>query len=110
MADILSQLRSINQASFASAVERKAAVAEARALVNRLESPWETAFRYSWIHPTRMACLRIAMDLGLFKKWKAAGGTPKSEDELLQLVSCDRLLFCEWFIYGGLTNQLNRRS
>jgi hypothetical protein len=50
-----------------------------------------------------MACLRIAMELGLFKKWKAAGGTPRSIDELLKLVSCDRLLFCEYFNHHGRT-------
>jgi hypothetical protein len=95
MADIVSQLRSITKASFSSEPDRRAAVAEARALVTRLESPWETGFHYSWIHPSRMACLRIAMELDLFKKWKAVGGTPKSEDELFELVTCDRLLFCE---------------
>lgn len=73
-------------------------LAEARALVHRLETPWETAFHLVWTEPGRMACLRIAQRLDLFKKWVDAGGDPKSEDDLAAMVKCDRWLFCKyWF-------------
>ena len=68
MANPVSQLRSISKESCSTEEVRKAAVSEARALINRLETPWETGFRYTWLHPARMACLRIAMQLDLFKK------------------------------------------
>ena len=93
MATISSQLRAISKASFQSENERKAAVAETRALLNRLETPWETAYRYTWIHPSRMACLRVASQLDLFKKWKAAGGKPMAVEELQKLVVCNSKLF-----------------
>lgn len=93
MADIVSQLRSVTQASFPSEKDRKAAIAETWALLTRLETPWESGFRYAWMDPARMACLRIAMQLDLFKKWKADGGAPKSGEDLQKLVSCDPTFF-----------------
>lgn len=89
MEDIVSKLRSITKESFASENDRQLAVMEARALVARIESPWETAFRQSWIEPARMVCLEITNKLDLWTKWVADGGAPKSLDEIAKLVTCD---------------------
>lgn len=101
MADIASTLRSISKDSFISESDRQKAVTEARALIARLESPWETAFRQSWIEPSRMACLEIGNKIGLWTKWVADGSAPKTLEEISKLVTCDFQLLCKfqfhWF-------------
>lgn len=96
MADIASNLRSISKESFISESERQQAVAEARALITRLETPYETAFRQSWIEPSRMACLEIGNKIGLWAKWVADGSGPKTLKEISKLVTCDYLLLCKF--------------
>lgn len=95
MADIPSQLRSITRESFSSDSDRQLAVAEARALLSRIETPWETGFRQSWIEPSCMACLKITSNLDLWTKWVENGGAPKTLDELFKFVIADYTLFCE---------------
>jgi hypothetical protein len=94
MEDISSVLRSISKESFASEIDRQCAVNEARALLLRIESPWETGYRQSWIEPGRMACLEIASKLNLWNKWVADGEKAKSLDEIAKLVTCDYTLLC----------------
>ncbi|KAH8689898.1 putative O-methyltransferase [Talaromyces proteolyticus] len=103
MADIPSQLRAITRNSFTSNADREFAVAEARALLSRIESPWETAYRQSWIEPARMASLEITNKLDIWKKWAAAGGSPKSIEELSKLVTCDHTLLSRviWQLAGA---------
>ena len=90
--DVAKQLRSIDLGSFSSEADRKEAVTEVRALLSRLETSWETAFRLSWSTPAQLACIQTALNLSLFAKWKAAGGQPKTEDELVELVPGDPVL------------------
>ena len=91
--EILAQLRTVDGKTFESESERRLAVAEAHSLISRLETPWESVFRYVWTYPTLMATIEIAQNLDLFRKWKAAGGGPRTETELHQMVSCDSDLF-----------------
>ncbi|EED17232.1 O-methyltransferase, putative [Talaromyces stipitatus ATCC 10500] len=102
MANIASNLRSISKESFTSESDRQQAVAEARALITRLESPWETAFRQSWIEPSRMACLEIGNKIGLWDKWVADGSGPKTLEEISKLVTCDYQLLSRivWQLAG----------
>lgn len=85
-------VRSVNGASFAGELQRKQAVADASALLARLESPWETASRLAWGHPTLMGCIATLTMLGFFQKWVQAGGGSKLESELAKLVPCDPVL------------------
>jgi hypothetical protein len=96
MANIPSTLRSISKESFTSESDRQQAVTEARALIARLETPWETAFRQSWIEPSRMACLEIGNKIGLWTKWVADGSAPKTLEEISKLVTCDIQLLCKF--------------
>ena len=87
------QLRSVDKTSFGNDAERKAVIAEADALISRLETPFETLLRHAFVSPSLMATIDIAQNLGLFKQWHAAGGGPKAEVELRELVVCDANLF-----------------
>jgi hypothetical protein len=96
MENAVDKLRSITKESFASETDRQLAVAEARALIARIESPWETGFRQSWIEPSRMACLEITRELDLWTKWVSNGGAPKTLEEIAKLVTCDYDLLGGW--------------
>lgn len=95
--ELIAQLRALNPSSYVNDEERKSVVEEAKALVARLETPFEAGFRFGWVEPARMAALEIFIRLGFFKKWHAAGDATKHEDELADLVAdeCDPVLFSE---------------
>lgn len=90
--NIEERIRTTGASSFQDDIRRKAAITEARAMISRLETPWETGNRLSWIEPTMMACLGTTARLGLFERWHEVGAGPKSEDELSKLVACDSIL------------------
>lgn len=94
-ADIVANLRSIDASSFTSDIERRQALREARALISRLETPWETSERLNVNYPTILACIHTAMDLKLFHSWLSKNdGKPSTAKELKALVpQCDDSLF-----------------
>ena len=92
-ASIVAKLGSYDRESFRSNVDRKSVLNEARKLISRIETPWETGFRLTYTNPACLACLRVATQLGFFKSWKEKGGQPSPISELLKLVSCDGVLF-----------------
>lgn len=65
------------------------ALAEAKALVKRLETPWERMYDIVWIQPHLSACLRVMMDLSLFEH---LSDTPQSSQELAGKVNADPTL------------------
>jgi hypothetical protein len=73
----------------------------ARRMVARLETPFEQAWRWSWIGFNVFSVLQIIMDLGLWEEWRKAGGKEASLEELLDLckVPCDLMLLRELCIY-----------
>ena len=90
---LLSHIRSTNRTSFSSDAERKAVIAEADALISRLETPFEMLLRNVFISPSLLTAIEIAQNLELFKRWHAAGGKAMAETELRALVICDATLF-----------------
>ncbi|KAM3419968.1 hypothetical protein BST61_g3284 [Cercospora zeina] len=62
----LAFLCDLNKTSFPSENSRIAALNEARALVRRLERPWERMYDIAWTYPAFIASFRVAKDLGLF--------------------------------------------
>ena len=89
----IERLRAINGNSFRNASQRATAVFETRALLARIESPWNTGVRFTWIQPALMACIYIAMKLQLFQRWQSSGSGPKTAFQLVNMVECDPLLF-----------------
>ena len=57
----------VDQTSFTTESDRKNALAAARSLCHRLERPMDTMLRIAWIEPSYAACLKIALDIGLFR-------------------------------------------
>ena len=89
---IAQSLRTINKSSFGNEAERIRATEEAIALAMRLETPYETAMRFSFTQSTVMACIRTCSKLKLFSKWSDDGGGPRVGNDLARLVECDSIL------------------
>ena len=65
--DFETLISNINAQSFTTESYRKNALNAARSLCHRLERPMESMLRIAWIEPSYTACLKIALDVGVFQ-------------------------------------------
>lgn len=93
--DVLTVINNLDSLSFTNETARFRAKEAAVALLARLETPWETAFRWIYAGPTMLSALKIAVDLDLFGKWQRSGQDEQNIAQLAQLVSCDTELLGE---------------
>lgn len=105
-------LRSINSSTFTSDLDRQATIREAHALVSRLETAWDTSSRICMAYPGLLACVKTALDLGLFRSWLDKNdGAPLTADELHTLVPhCDKMLLLRILRHLANTNCLWLRT
>ncbi|KAL9050526.1 MAG: hypothetical protein Q9162_006591 [Coniocarpon cinnabarinum] len=75
-------LQDIDIDSFPDSVARGKALAEARALVSRLETPFERMFHVSHEIPAFYAALCVANDQGVFETLDSEHGSPKTAQQL----------------------------
>ncbi|KIW83260.1 hypothetical protein Z517_02505 [Fonsecaea pedrosoi CBS 271.37] len=61
---------------------REAAVEACRSLAATLETPSEAVVRMTWVEPSHLAALRMAVDLRLFDHLAADQGCPKTSDQI----------------------------
>jgi len=107
MADIVSTLRGVNASSFDDMEERRTAISETRALLSRLETPWDTAVRLCHEMPALLTCLKTAIDLQLLEKWLADNdGAKHTAAELAKLVGCDASLLSRLLRHMAACNVL----
>lgn len=85
----------VDQASFTSETDRKTALAAARSLCHRLERPMDTMLRVAWIEPSYAACLKIAMDIGVFRALHEGG--MHSVESLSEITKTDPNLLGMWY-------------
>ncbi|GIZ43637.1 hypothetical protein CKM354_000685400 [Cercospora kikuchii] len=85
----LETLRKLDKTCFPSEASRIAALNEARALVRRLEQPWERMYDIAWTYPAFIASLRVAQDLNIFSHLTSA---PQSSSQLVEKVGADPVL------------------
>ncbi|CAK1363846.1 Demethylsterigmatocystin 6-O-methyltransferase [Cercospora beticola] len=85
----LETLRKLDKTSFQSEASRIVALNEARALVRRLEQPWERMYDVAWTYPAFIASLRVAQDLNIFSHLTSS---PQSSSQLAEKVGADPVL------------------
>ncbi|PPJ54572.1 hypothetical protein CBER1_06639 [Cercospora berteroae] len=85
----LETLRKLDKTSFQSEASRISALNEARALVRRLEQPWERMYDIAWTYPAFIASFRVAQDLNIFSQLTSA---PQSSSQLAEKVGADPVL------------------
>ena len=85
---MIKSLDSIQPGSFVSDAERYEVKEAVRRLLNRLETPFELAWRLSLETPILIAAIQTAVDLGIWKKWtendKAKPGAAVNLDQLVK--------------------------
>ncbi|KAK5117837.1 hypothetical protein LTR85_008611 [Meristemomyces frigidus] len=87
---LMSHLPGIDRASFGDDESaRMQTLLEARALVERLEKPWEKVDRMVWLQPTLLLTVKIASDMGLFA---ALSSTPQNSEQLGKATNADPIL------------------
>lgn len=64
---LLNIISKIDSAYFPNERDRTTALAAARSLCHRLERPMDNMMRVAWIEPCYAACLKIALDAGVFR-------------------------------------------
>ena len=67
IADFRKNIDNVNAISSSCDSAQKEALAAARSLCHRLEKPMDSMLRIAWIEPSYSACLKIALDIGLFR-------------------------------------------
>lgn len=83
----------INKSTFPTDDARKEFLNTAISLCHRLERPMENLLRVSWVEPAHTACLKIAMDVGLFAALgECNSGETYSAEELAKATKTDRNL------------------
>jgi len=76
----ISNIQSIDKSTFKDDDSaRLHALSEARALVQRLEHPWETVDNIVWTEPIRLTCMKTAADMDLFTHLSS---TPRTSVQL----------------------------
>ncbi|KIW92215.1 uncharacterized protein Z519_07199 [Cladophialophora bantiana CBS 173.52] len=68
---------------------REAAIGSCRSLASALETPSEAVVRMTWVEPSHLAALRMAVDLRLFDHLAAGQGCPKSSDQIAAACSAE---------------------
>ncbi|KAK0511168.1 hypothetical protein JMJ35_006720 [Cladonia borealis] len=107
---MLPTLEGITQASFNNDGERNKALLAAYALINRLESPWETVCRLAMTQPALGASLKVVKDLKLFETWHQQGDIAMTHKELAKLVTCNELLLQRLVRHLAANNMLEEVS
>ncbi|KAF2217997.1 hypothetical protein CERZMDRAFT_92625 [Cercospora zeae-maydis SCOH1-5] len=79
----LATLRNLNKTSLPSETSRIAALNEARALVRRLEQPWERMYDIAWTYPAFIASFRVAKDVNAFEYLSSV---PQSSAQLAERI------------------------
>ena len=93
--DFQKMLDNVGQTSFISESDRKTALSAARSLCHRLERPMDTMLRVAWVEPSYVACLKIAMDIGVFRALH--GGGAHSVESLSNITKTDPNLLGMWY-------------
>ena len=75
---------------------RQEMIAKARSLISTLETPMESILWMGWAEPTRMAAIRISIDIGLFEKLAADDGKAKNSQQLASATKTDLALVGKW--------------
>ena len=75
---------------------RQEMIAKARSLISTLETPMESILWMGWAEPTRMAAIRISIDIGLFEKLAADDGKVKNNQQLASATKTDPALVGKW--------------
>ncbi|KAI1615060.1 O-methyltransferase-domain-containing protein [Exophiala viscosa] len=68
---------------------RDAAIEACRTLASTLESPSEAFVRMTWVEPSHLSSMRVALGMGLFEQLAADSSSPKSSAQLAALCSAD---------------------
>ncbi|KAI9709680.1 MAG: hypothetical protein M1828_002379 [Chrysothrix sp. TS-e1954] len=89
---IIAALRHIESNSFKNEHKRLRARDAVHAALARIQSPWETALQHVWGEPATSACLKVCIDLEVFKKWVQQSPSPKTAAQLAQMVNADEVL------------------
>jgi hypothetical protein len=88
----ISTLESIDPSQFANDAERFQAKEALRKLLVRMETPFERIWALCFENPQLIASLRVCVDLGMWKKWKALyddeGTAELTLDQIVAL--CDK--------------------
>ncbi|KAK4544028.1 hypothetical protein LTR36_004526 [Oleoguttula mirabilis] len=88
--DTIAGLSDIDRASFGENESgRMQALLEVRALVERLEKPWETVVRMVWTQPTLLLTVKTASEMGLFA---ALSSTPQDGKQIGHSTGADPIL------------------
>lgn len=88
--ETISRLSQVDKSSFGDdEPSRMQALAEARALVSRLERPWEKVGQMVWTEPTLMLSIKTASDMSLFASMSSNGQT---SEQLGQATGADPVL------------------
>ncbi|KAK5138106.1 hypothetical protein LTR08_004800 [Meristemomyces frigidus] len=88
--DTLSSLSNVDRRTFGDDEStRMQALSEARALVARLEKPWESVDRMVWSQPTLMLTVKTASDMGIFA---ALTSSPQNSEQLGNATGADPIL------------------
>ena len=91
MESLLSQLSNIDASSFQDAdSDRTALIKAARKLIQRVERPYERAYRMVYTDPALMTAVKIAIDLDVFSKLSRE--TPRSVATIAAVVQADSAL------------------
>lgn len=86
MENFISVISNTDGSSFATEGDRLKALEEARALVSRLETPWERIYKHCWVEPVQTLSMKTAADLDIFGR---LSDTPQSSTDLGQKVNAD---------------------
>ena len=97
--ELLALLNAQKAGLFSSESDRISIRNAAHAMLSRLETPWDACLRYFWTQPAFTAALKAGVDVGLFKKWKEAGGGVKSSKELADMTGVDAALMSRLLRY-----------
>ncbi|KIW62032.1 hypothetical protein PV05_02085 [Exophiala xenobiotica] len=68
---------------------REAAIEACRSLASSLETPSEAVVRLTWVEPSHLAALRMAVDMRLFDHLVAEQSSPKSSAQLAAACSAE---------------------
>ncbi|KAK7885766.1 hypothetical protein LTR67_010118 [Exophiala xenobiotica] len=68
---------------------REAAIEACRSLASSLETPSEAVVRMTWVEPSHLAALRMAVDMRLFDHLAAEQSSPKSSAQLAAACSAE---------------------
>ncbi|KAG8631938.1 hypothetical protein KVT40_001078 [Elsinoe batatas] len=107
-ATLVQSLRDFDHSSWDNEDQRVELLSAARALISKIETPFEKIMDISHSQPMLAMALKVAKDVQLFEKWMEAGGGAKSIDELSDLVGVKATLLRRLFMHLVATNVVDQ--